>query len=181
MTAKSKRKDNKSASKTMVKGALDASAETISQGSLEAPAHVVSEDVRSATADVVSEGTPSASAGVILSSCANAGEVDEKVLTGSTHFNAQGINAQGSMILQNLVQEWFEFAGMRMRQHMHLIETIQGCRSLPDLQQAYSQFWQNAYTQYGEKAQRMLLITQGAMDDASCAAHENGALEATLH
>jgi hypothetical protein len=33
---------------------------------------------------------------------------------------------------------------------MHLIKTIQSCRSLPDLQQAYSEFWQNAFTQYAD-------------------------------
>jgi hypothetical protein len=47
---------------------------------------------------------------------------------------------------------------------MHLIKVIQGCRSLPDLQQAYSEFWQNAFTQYAEEPRRMLLVTQGAVD-----------------
>ncbi len=85
------------------------------------------------------------------------------------------------MPLQNFFQEWFEFVDMRMRQHMHLAQSIQGCRSLPDLQQAYTQFWQNTLTQYGEETRRMLLITQGAVDEASHVAQEIGDTKATLH
>ena len=164
MTAKSKRKDNRGAPKTMSKGTPNASAETISQGGLDA------------SAETVAQGTPGASAEMISSGCANAGELNESVPTRSTDFNAQG-----RMVLQNILQEWFEFAGMRMRQHVHLNQTIQGCRSLPDLQQAYSQFWQNAFTQYGEETRRMLLITQEAVDNVSHTALENGAPKATLH
>jgi hypothetical protein len=91
------------------------------------------------------------------------------------------LNAEGSMFLQTFVHEWFEFVGKRTRQHMHLIKTIQGCRSLPDLQQAHSEFWQNAFTQYVEEPRRMLRITQGAVDDAPHGAQGNGATEATLH
>ena len=164
MTAKSKRKGNRGAPKTMSKGTLNADAETISQGALDA------------SAETAGQGTPGASAEMISSGCANAGELNEKVLTESTK-----LNAQGRMVLQNILQEWFEFAGMRMRQHVHLSQTIQGCRSLPDLQQAYTRFWQNAFTQYGEETRRMLLITQGAVDDVSHTALENGAPKATLH
>lgn len=164
MTAKSKRKENRGASKTISKGAHNASAETINQGALDE------------SAETVSQGTPGASAELISSGCAGAGELNENVLTRGTEFNAQG-----SMVLQNILKEWFEFAGMRMRQHVHLSQAIQGCRSLPDLQQAYTQFWRNAFTQYGEETRRMLLITHGAVDELSHTALENGAPKATLH
>jgi hypothetical protein len=165
MTAKSKKKgNNRGAPKKMSKGTLNASAETISQGALDA------------SAETVGQGTSGTSAEMIPSGCANAGELNEEVVAESTK-----LNAQGKMILQNILQEWFEFSGMRMRQHVHLSQTVQGCRSLPDLQQAYSQFWQNAFTQYGEETRRMLLITQGAVDDVSHTALENGAPKATLH
>jgi hypothetical protein len=91
---------------------------------------------------------------MISAGCANARGLKENALTESTK-----LNAQESMVHQNFVQEWFEFVGKRTRQHMHLIQTIQGCRSLPDLQQAYSQFWQNAFTQYDDETRRMLRIT----------------------
>lgn len=211
MTSKSKRKDKRSASKTTGTGAPDTSVETITKAPLGASAHAVREDAldistkaishhpfevpadavsedtpgRStetishdpldAPADAVSENDPGASA-VMMSGCAKTDELHEKVLTPSTNFKAQG-----SVVFQNLFQEWFKFAGMRMHQHLHLIQAIQECRSLPDLQQAYSQFWQNACTQYGEETQRMMLITQGAVHGASRVTHQNGAEQATLH
>jgi hypothetical protein len=164
MTAKSKKKANRDAPKTMSKGAtLNVSTETISQ------------DTRDASAETVSQRTPGASAEMMSSGCANAGELNESMLSRSMEFNAQG-----NTVLQNIFKEWFEFADTRMRQHMHLIQTVQGCRSLPDLQQAYTQFWQDAFTQYGEETRRMLLLTQGAVDE-SHAALETGVPKATLH
>lgn len=155
----------KGARKTMRKGTLYASAKNISsQATLDASAQPVSQD------------TPIASAEMVPSGGASAGELNENALMESTK-----LNAQGSMFLQNFVHEWFEFVGKRTRQHLHLIKTIQGCRSLPDLQQTYSEFWQNAFTQYAEEPRRMLLVTQGAVDDASHSAQGNGATEATLH
>ena len=164
MTAKSRRKHNRGVSKTMSKGTPDTSAESISQST------------RDASAETVSEGAPGASLEMISSGCANAGELNENELAASTN-----VNLRGNIVLQYLLHEWFGFVGMRMRQHMHLIETIQGCRSLPDVQQAYTQFWQNAFTQYDEETRRILLITQGAVNGASHAAHGNGATQATLH
>ena len=103
-----------------------------------------------------------AAAKTISSGFAKARELNENMLTQSMKFNAQV-----STNLGNFIQEWSEFVGMRLREDMQLIQTIQGCRSLPDLQQAYTQFWRNAFTHYGEETRRMLRITQGAVDDAS--------------
>jgi hypothetical protein len=94
------------------------------------------------TAEPVSQGTPIASAEP--SGRASAGEMME-----STKLHSP----------ESFVHEWFEFVGMRTRQHMHLMKTIQSCRSLPDLQQAYSEFWQNAFAQYAEEPRRILRIT----------------------
>ena len=138
MKATSKRKGSKGTPKRMSKGTPNASAETMSQG------------------------TPKASAEAISSGFAKASELNENIPTQSTK-----LNAQVSTNLPNFIQEWSEFVGMRLREDMQLIQTIQGCRSLPELQQAYTQFWRNAFTQYGEETRRMLRITQGAVDDAS--------------
>jgi hypothetical protein len=142
--------------------------------SLYASARAISQDTLDASADAVSHGTPGGSAEMIPSG--RASELNENALMESAK-----LNAQGSMFLQNFVHEWFEFVGMRTDQHMHLIKTLQGCRSMPDLQQAYSEFWQNAFTQYAEEPRRMLLVTKGGVDDASQAAHGNGATESNLH
>jgi hypothetical protein len=112
----------------------------------------------------------------ISSGFAKASELNENMLSQSANFNAQV-----STTLRNFTQEWSEFVGMRLREDMQLIQTIQGCRSLPELQQAYTQFWQNAITQYGEETQRMLRITQGSLDNAAHAALEKGAAKATPH
>jgi hypothetical protein len=53
-----------------------------------------------------------------------------------------------------------------------LFRTIHDCRSLQDLQQAYAQFWQTAFSQYGEEAQRMLRLTQGTVEEVARTARE---------
>lgn len=141
----------------MRKGAVDESTKKNPQGTLEA------------SAEPVDQGTLAASAEKFSFGRVHPGELNENAPTESTKL-------QGSMFLQNFVHEWFEFFGKRTRQQMHLIKTIQGCQSLPDLQQAYSEFWQNAFTQYAEEPLRMLQIKQEAVDSAS-----PGATKATLH
>src|ERR1700750_3110054 len=89
-----------------------------------------------------------ASAETISSGFAKASELNENMLSQSAN-----LNAQVSTTLRNFTQEWSEFVGMRLREDMQLIQTIQGCRSLPELQQAYTQYWQNTFAQYGEETQ----------------------------
>ena len=151
----SARTSDKGARKTMRK--RDESTEKTPQGTLKA------------SAEQVSQGTPPVSAEKFSFGRVNPGELNENALTESTKL-------QGGMFLQNFVHEWFEFFGKRTRQQMRLIKTIQGCQSLPDLQQAYSEFWQNAFTQYAEEPRRMLQITQEAVDTAS-----PDATKVTLH
>jgi hypothetical protein len=153
----STRTSDRGSRKTMRKGTLNVSGKKISQGILDA------------SAEQVNHGTPPAE--IIPFGRPNAGELNANALPENTEL-------QKSMFLQNFVDEWFEFLGKRTRQQMHLIETIQGCQSLPDVQQAYSEFWQNAFTQYAEEPRRMLRIAQEAVDAAF---HGNGATKATLH
>jgi hypothetical protein len=112
----------------------------------------------------------------ISSGFAKARELNENMLTQSTKFNAQV-----STNLLKFTQEWSEFVGMRLREDMQLLHTIQGCRSLPELQQACAQYWQT----------RLLSITRKR--GACCGSHrkrwtipfnaplENGAAKVTLH
>lgn len=93
-------------------------------------------------------------------------------LNGTMLNETAKFNAQISTNLQNIGKEWSEFVGARLREDVQLFRTIHDCRSLQDLQQAYAQFWQTAFTQYGEEAQRMLRITQGTVDTATNAARE---------
>ncbi len=93
-------------------------------------------------------------------------------LNGTMFTETAKFNAHVSTTLQNLGKEWSEFVGARLREDVQLVRTIQDCRSLQDMQQAYAQFWQTAFTQYGDEAQRMMRITQGAVDDATHAAQE---------
>jgi hypothetical protein len=92
---------------------------------------------------------------------------------GGTMLNETAkFNAQLSTAMQNLGKEWSEFVGTRLREDVQLFRTIHDCRSLQDLQQTYAQFWQTAFTQYGEEAQRMLRLTQGAAEDVARTARE---------
>ncbi len=102
-----------------------------------------------------------------LSDLVRVSELNGTVLNETAKFNAQlGVT------LQNLGKEWSEFVGARLREDVQLFRTIHDCRSMQDLQQAYAQFWQTAFTQYGEEAQRILRITQGTVDQAGNTARE---------
>lgn len=81
-------------------------------------------------------------------------------------------NAQVSTNMQTVGKEWSEFVGMRLREDAQLFRSIHDCRSLQDLQQVYAQFWQTAFTQYGEEAQRMMKLTQGTVEDVTRNARE---------
>lgn len=98
---------------------------------------------------------------------ARVSEVNGTMLNETAKFNAQVSTA-----MRNLGKEWSEFVGTRLREDFQLFRTIHDCRSLQDLQQAYAQFWQTAFTQYGEEAQRLMRITQGVADDAAHTARE---------
>ena len=93
-------------------------------------------------------------------------------MSGSMFSETAKFNAQVGTALQNLGREWTEFVGTRLREDMRLFQSVHDCRSLQDLQQVYSEFWQTAFTQYGDEAQRMLRITHGTMNDATHTARE---------
>ena len=93
-------------------------------------------------------------------------------LNGNVFSEAAKFNAHVGNALQNLGKEWSEFVGTRLREDVQMVRTVYDCRSLQDLQHAYAQFWQTAFTQYGEQAQKMMRVTQGAMDDARHATRE---------
>jgi hypothetical protein len=46
------------------------------------------------------------------------------------------------------------------------------CREFPSMQRAYTHFWEKALSQYEEEAQRLMRITQGAVEDATHIAQE---------
>ncbi len=93
-------------------------------------------------------------------------------MNGTMFAETAKFNAQVGTALQNIGKEWTEFVGTRLREDMQLFRAVHDCRSLQDLQQVYSQFWQTAFSQYGDEAQRMMRITQGAMNEATHAARE---------
>jgi hypothetical protein len=93
-------------------------------------------------------------------------------LNGTMFNETAKFNAHINTTLQTMGKEWSDFVGARLREDVQLIRSIHDCRSLQDLQQAYAQFWQTAFTQYGEEAQKMLRITQGVMDEAKHAAKD---------
>jgi hypothetical protein len=86
-------------------------------------------------------------------------------------------NSKVSTTLQALGKEWSEFVGARLHEDSQLLQTLRECRELPSMQRAYVQFWQKALSQYGEETQRLMRITQGAMEEAAHIAKER--IEAT--
>jgi hypothetical protein len=86
-------------------------------------------------------------------------------------------NSKLSTTLQALGKEWTEFVGARLHEDSQLFQTLRECRELPSMQRAYVQFWEKALSQYGEETQRLMRITQGAMEDVAHTAQEH--IEAT--
>jgi hypothetical protein len=86
-------------------------------------------------------------------------------------------NSKLSATLRALGKEWTEFVGARLHEDSQLLQTLRECRGLPSMQRAYVQFWEKALSQYGEETQRLMRITQGAMEDAAHIAQEQ--IEAT--
>ena len=82
-------------------------------------------------------------------------------------------NSKLSTTLQALGKEWTEFVGARLHEDSQLLQTLRECRELPSMQRAYVQFWEKALSQYGEETQRLMRITQGAMEDAAHKAQEH--------
>src|ERR1700686_912579 len=81
-------------------------------------------------------------------------------------------NSKLSTTLQALGKEWTEFVGARLHEDTQLLQTLRECRELPSMQRAYVQFWEKALSQYGEETQRLMRITQGAMEEAAHIAQE---------
>ena len=86
-------------------------------------------------------------------------------------------NSKLSTTLQALGKEWTEFVRARLHEESQLLQTLRECRELPSMQRAYVQFWEKALSQYGEETQRLVRITQEAMEDAAHIAQEH--IEAT--
>src|SRR6202158_2789562 len=82
------------------------------------------------------------------------------------------LNSKLSPTLQALGKEWTEFVAMRLHEDSQLLQTLRECRALPNMQRAYVQFWEKAFSQYGEETQRLMRITQGAMEEAAHIAQE---------
>jgi hypothetical protein len=90
-------------------------------------------------------------------------------------FNLAGLIQQNSKLrttLQALGKEWTEFVGARLREDSRLFQTLGECRELPSMQRAYVQFWEKALSQYEEETQRLMRITQGAIEEAGHMAQE---------
>jgi hypothetical protein len=74
------------------------------------------------------------------------------------------LNARLGETMQTMGKEWAEFIGTRLGENNRLFQTLHACKSVPDMQQAYARFWLDAFTQYGEEAQRLMRISQGAVE-----------------
>jgi hypothetical protein len=82
------------------------------------------------------------------------------------------LNSKWSTTLQALGKEWTEFIGARLHEDSQLLQTLRECRELPNVQRAYVQFLEKAFSQYGEETQRLMRITQGAVEEAAHIAQE---------
>lgn len=93
-------------------------------------------------------------------------------MNGSMLSETAKINTKLSTTMQNLGKEWTEFVGARLHEDQQLLDTLRHCKTLPDIQHAYAKFWQDAFTQYGEEARRMMKISQGVVEETTRAVQE---------
>jgi hypothetical protein len=82
------------------------------------------------------------------------------------------LNSKMSTTLQALGKEWTEFVGARLHEDTQLLQTLRESPGLPNMQRAYVQFLEKAFSQYGEETQRLMRITQGAVEEAAHVAQE---------
>jgi hypothetical protein len=82
------------------------------------------------------------------------------------------LNSKLSTTLQALGKEWTQFVGARLHEDSQLLQALGECRELPSMQRAYAQFWEKALSQYEEETQRLMRITQGAMEEGAHIAQE---------
>jgi hypothetical protein len=94
-------------------------------------------------------------------------EMSRKTLTETAK-----LNSKLSTTLQALGKEWTQFVGARLHEDSQLLQALAECRELPSMQRAYAQFWEKALSQYEEETQRLMRITQGAMEEAAHIAQE---------
>ena len=94
-------------------------------------------------------------------------ETNRKTLTETAK-----LNSKLSTTLQALGKEWTQFVGARLHEDSQLLQTLRECRALPSMQRAYVQFLEKAFSQYGEETQRLMRITQGAIEEAANIAQE---------
>jgi Phasin protein len=90
-------------------------------------------------------------------------------------------NSKLTTTLQALGKEWTEFVGARMREDSQLFQTLLDCKELPSMQHAYVQFWVKALSQYEEETQRLMRITQGAVEEAVHVAQEGAEVTGNAH
>jgi hypothetical protein len=88
-------------------------------------------------------------------------------LSRNTLTETAKLNSKWSATLQALGQEWTGFIGARLHDDSQLLQTLRECRGFPDMQRAYVQFLEKASSQYSEETQRLMRMTQGAVEEAA--------------
>ena len=85
-------------------------------------------------------------------------------MNGNMLSDTAKINATMSATMQTFCKEWTEFVAQRVHENRQLLETLRDCKTLPEIQHACIHFWQDAFTQYGEEASRVMKISQSVVE-----------------
>jgi hypothetical protein len=102
-------------------------------------------------------------------------------MNGNVLTETAKINAKLSATMQNIGKEWTEFVGARLHEDQQLLDTLRHCKTLPEIQHAYAKFWQNAFSQYGEEARRIMKISQGVVEETARAVQEHADASVETH
>lgn len=78
----------------------------------------------------------------------------------------KAFNTTLNQTVQACQKECAGFWQLRMRENLELTTRLMGCRSLPEVQQAYAGYWQRAAQQYGREYTQMFHIMHDAHPQA---------------
>jgi hypothetical protein len=96
-------------------------------------------------------------------------EISKPALAAATEFQHRTLESMTAY-----QKEWFGFLNARWQENTAMPARLSACRSLPEVQQVYVDFWQRAADQYSGEYQKLGVIARadnaavGAVPSTSC-------------
>jgi Phasin protein len=96
-------------------------------------------------------------------------EISKPALAAATAFQHRTLESMTAY-----QKEWFGFLNARWQENMAMPARLSACRSLPEVQQVYMDYWKRAADQYGREYQSLGMIARADNAAASAAPPTSG-------